>query len=64
MQTTNKYNDIFTEAEKVQSITNTVTDKHLQAPTSEKPDREVLATEIKAMIAKAYSADEPNNLQS
>lgn len=64
MQTTKKYPEIFTEVEKNKLNTSISTDTHQQVVKNEALDREVLVAEIKAMIAKAYSADESNNSQS
>lgn len=62
MQTTNKFNEIFRETEKPQAANN-LPGTLQKVPLIEKRDRDVIATEIKSMIAKAFTDDEPNNQQ-
>ena len=62
MKTTNKFNEVIKEAEKPQAGNNII-GLSQQTHLNEKMDRDVMATEIKSIITKAFTDDEPNNHQ-
>lgn len=65
MQPTKKYPEIFGEGEKA-SAGSPANGSHSQQPSQVQSTRDfdVIATEVRAIITKAYEADEPNNIQS
>ncbi|MBS1776151.1 MAG: hypothetical protein JSS64_07705 [Bacteroidetes bacterium] len=66
MRTTDKYSKIFGEAEN-SNPDKPATGSYQQQqspPLQTTRDFDVIATEVRAIITKAYQADEPKNIQS
>jgi hypothetical protein len=66
MQRTNKYDQMINEGSKpyVAGPANGKYQHQQSSPTPATRDFDVIATEVRAIISKAWEADEPKNVQS